>query len=157
MERYKPNVTVACIVHCQGKFLMVEEIIDGKSVFNQPAGHLEAAESLIDACKRELWEETGISAEPSRLLGIYQFSASAELAFLRFTFVCELDEPIHSEPQDQAIHALHWLTHAEINDSSRYLRSPLVSRCIDDYLAGKGAELSILDSELLSIAASTNP
>ncbi|MCL2918681.1 NUDIX hydrolase [Shewanella litorisediminis] len=156
MERYKPNVTVACIVHCGGKFLMVEEIIDGKSVFNQPAGHLEAGESLIDACKRELWEETGIKAEPSRLVGIYQFSASAELAFLRFTFVCELDELIQSEPQDGAIHALHWLTPAEINDS-RHLRSQLVSRCIDDYLAGKGTELCILDSELLSIAASSNP
>ncbi|MBT1445820.1 NUDIX hydrolase [Shewanella sp. JM162201] len=157
MERYKPNVTVACVVHCDGKFLMVEEIIDGKSVFNQPAGHLEANESLIDACKRELYEETGIEASPSKLIGVYQFSASSTLAFLRFTFLVELESQCQSSPKDSAIHALHWLSLDDIDSGSRSLRSPLVSRCIHDCLAGKGCTLELLDSTLLSIAAKGNP
>ena len=62
---FKPHVTVACVVHARGKFLVVEESINGKALWNQPAGHLEANETLLQAAKRELWEETGIHAEPS--------------------------------------------------------------------------------------------
>lgn len=61
---FKPHVTVACVVHAEGKFLVVEETINGKALWNQPAGHLEADETLVEAAARELWEETGISAQP---------------------------------------------------------------------------------------------
>ncbi len=61
---FKPHVTVACVVHAEGKFLVVEETINGKALWNQPAGHLEANETLVEAAARELWEETGISAQP---------------------------------------------------------------------------------------------
>jgi len=64
---FKPHVTVACIVQAEGKFLVVEETIRGKVTWNQPAGHLEANETLIAAAKRELWEETGIHAEPQTM------------------------------------------------------------------------------------------
>lgn len=89
-QRYKPNVTVACIIHAtsQDKYLMVEEWIEGEQRFNQPAGHLEANESLIQACEREVFEETGLSLKAQGLVGIYQFSASEDLAFVRFTFSC---------------------------------------------------------------------
>ena len=56
---FKPHVTVACVVHAEGKFLVVEETINGKALWNQPAGHLEADETLVEAAARELWEETG--------------------------------------------------------------------------------------------------
>lgn len=55
---FKPHVTVACVVHAEGKFLVVEETINGKALWNQPAGHLEADETLVEAAARELWEET---------------------------------------------------------------------------------------------------
>ena len=64
---FKPHVTVACVVHAEGKFLVVEETINGKALWNQPAGHLEADETLVEAAARELWEETGISAQPQHL------------------------------------------------------------------------------------------
>lgn len=64
---FKPHVTVACIVHAEDKFLVVEETINGKSLWNQPAGHLEADETLAQAAARELWEETGITRNHSIL------------------------------------------------------------------------------------------
>ena len=68
---FKPHVTVACVVHAEGKFLVVEETINGKALWNQPAGHLEADETLVEAAARELWEETGLQAQEGRLRPIY--------------------------------------------------------------------------------------
>lgn len=56
---FKPHVTVATIVHVNDKFLVVEELVNGKATWNQPAGHLEANETLLAAAERELFEETG--------------------------------------------------------------------------------------------------
>ena len=84
-DQFKPNTTVAVVVHCQGKFLLVEEIEHGKHVFNQPAGHIEAKENLIDGAKRELSEETGLALTPDYCSGIYYFHRpELGLYFLRF-------------------------------------------------------------------------
>ena len=37
-----------------------------------PGGFIEQGESILEGVKREILEETGISAEPVRLIGIYQ-------------------------------------------------------------------------------------
>ncbi|MCH1931373.1 NUDIX hydrolase [Shewanella sp. A25] len=165
--RYKPNVTVACIIHAPNihasnddKFLMVEEWIEGEQRFNQPAGHLEANESLISACEREVLEETGLSLSPSGLVGIYQFSASAELSFLRFTFCVQVDELADAIPQDKDISACHWLTLEQIEASAAQLRSPLVLDCLRDYLHqyqnGNTYSLELLNCTRLTIAPSSN-
>jgi len=86
-------------------------------------------------------------------VGIYQFSASAELAFLRFTFYARLPAPLAGQPQDKAIKALHWLSPAQLDNSPLALRSPLVRQCVEDYLAGKHFGLELLDSSMLAIAA----
>ena len=87
---FKPHVTVACVVHARGKFLVVEESINGKALWNQPAGHLEANETLLQAAKRELWEETGIHAEPQHFIRMHQWIAPDSTPFLRFLFAVEL-------------------------------------------------------------------
>ena len=79
---FKPHVTVACVVHAAGKFLVVEETINGKALWNQPAGHLEADETLVQAAERELWEETGIRATPQAFLRLHQWIAPDRTAFL---------------------------------------------------------------------------
>lgn len=134
-QRYKPNVTVACIIHAtsQDKYLLVEEWIEGEQRFNQPAGHLEANESLIQACEREVFEETGLSLKAQGLVGIYQFSASEDLAFVRFTFFVQLDDMPSPTPQDKAIHSAHWLSFAQIEAKLSLMRSPLVLDCLKDY------------------------
>lgn len=148
-KRYRPNVTVACIIECQGKFLLVEEKINGNILFNQPAGHLEANESLIDACKREVKEETGLDVEPQKLVGIHQFSASSELAFLRFTYSVKLTELKKSTPKDPQIMATHWLSYDEIKSIKLKLRSPLIIDSIDEYYQNKGVDINFIDSRFL--------
>lgn len=148
-QQFKPNTTVAAIVHCQGKFLLVEEVEHNKRVFNQPAGHLEADENLIAAVKRELLEETGLSLEPEYLSGIYYFHRpDLNLYFLRFCFVFELDSPLISAPQDDEILATHWLNLEQIKLKRLQLRSPMVQECIEDYLNGQKISLSTLKSNL---------
>ncbi|WP_244607394.1 NUDIX domain-containing protein, partial [Escherichia coli] len=100
---FKPHVTVACVVHAKGKFLVVEETINGKALWNQPAGHLEADETLVQAAERELWEETGIRATPQHFLRLHQWIAPDRTPFLRFLFTIELNESSPSVPPAQGM------------------------------------------------------
>jgi phosphatase NudJ len=147
--QFKPNTTVAAVVMYKDKFLLVEELEHGNTVYNQPAGHLESDESLVSAIKRELKEETGLSLSPEYLCGIYYYyRASIDLYYLRFCFVIKLDNLLPTRPEDDEIIACHWLTLAEIKAKSAQLRSPLVLECIEDYLSGKKIPLSHLKSNL---------
>lgn len=83
---FKPHVTVACVVHAQGKFLVVEETINGKALWNQPAGHLEENETLVQAATRELWEETGIHAVPQHFIRLHQWIAPDRTPFCAFIY-----------------------------------------------------------------------
>lgn len=135
-QQFKPNTTVAAVIHCQGKFLLVEEIEHGQHVFNQPAGHIEAGESLLAACQREVLEETGLTLSPDYISGIYYFHRpDLSLYFLRFCFVIELEQWLTATPQDDEIIACHWLTLAQIKQRKKQLRSAMVLDCIEDYLA----------------------
>ncbi|MCL1126787.1 NUDIX hydrolase [Shewanella surugensis] len=150
-ERYKPNTTVACIIRADQHYLMVEEMIDGRLQYNQPAGHLEPNESLITACQREVQEETGIHLVPKALVGIYQFSANTDLAFVRYTFCASLDKQIAPNPQDPAILNAKWLTFEEILTLKTQLRSPLVLQSLKDYRNNPHYPLSILNDQYLSL------
>ncbi|AQS35759.1 ADP-ribose pyrophosphatase [Shewanella psychrophila] len=154
--RYKPNVTVACIIEAQGRFLIVEELIQGKQRYNQPAGHLEHGESLLQACQREVREETGLEIIPQGLTGIYQFSANDSLAFLRFTFHVALNDCLPAQPQDPIIKDTHWLIYAEISALGNSLRSPLVLSCLDDFLHKTHYPLQVLNDDYLKLAPNNN-
>lgn len=140
---FKPNVTVACVVHAQGQFLLVEEVINGKLTLNQPAGHLEANETLIAAVQRELFEETGIDAPPHYFLGLHQWQAPDKTAFLRFSFVIDLPEIVATFPQDSDISGCRWQSAEQIFASSE-LRSPLVAESILLYQRGLRYPLDLL-------------
>ncbi|MGA9606377.1 MAG: NUDIX hydrolase [Rouxiella badensis] len=129
---FRPNVTVACVVQAEGRFLLVEEIINNRLTLNQPAGHLEANETLLTAVRRELFEETGIDASPQFFLGLHQWQAPDETPFLRFTFVIDLAEIVPTFPQDSEISGCRWLTADEIFNAKE-LRSPLVAESIRLY------------------------
>ncbi|NRN29106.1 NUDIX hydrolase [Photorhabdus heterorhabditis] len=142
---FSPHVTVACIVHAQNKFLVVEETINGKALWNQPAGHLEANETLLQAAERELWEEAGIRATPQALLKIHQWVAPDNTPFIRFLFLVEMEQQIATNPQDSDIDCCHWVTAEQILNST-CLRSPLVAESIRCYLQNKKHPLTILDN-----------
>lgn len=146
---FRPYITMACVVHCRGKFLFVEEIEYGKRTLNQPAGHLEANESILQGASRELFEETGIRAEMQRLVKIYQWHAPrSQKDYLRFVFAVELDDWAEITPHDADITQGFWLTKAEFEDyiqqEGQCARNPLVAQALQDYLDGSSYPLEIL-------------
>jgi 8-oxo-dGTP pyrophosphatase MutT (NUDIX family) len=135
---WRPDVTVASIVPRDGRFLLVEERVRGELVLNQPAGHLEPNESLLDAAKRETLEETGWEVELTDLIGIYQWTSNdSDRHFLRFTFAATPTTHDVTRVLDDGIVRALWMTREEISMAGTRLRSPMVLRCVDDWLAGK--------------------
>lgn len=136
---------VAAIVERDGKFLLVEEHADGKLVLNQPAGHLDEGESLVDAVVRETLEETAWHFVPEALLGVYRWLHPAKgITYLRFAFIGHVTSHDAERPLDHEIVRALWLTPAEIRAERLRHRSPQVARCLDDYLAGQRYPLELL-------------
>ncbi len=135
---WKPNVTVAALVQREGRFLLVEEETSEGIRLNQPAGHLEPGESLVQAAVRECLEETGYHFHPQHLVGIYQWPRpDGSITYLRFAFLGELRGYEPERPLDAGIIGPRWLTWDELQAQPERLRSPLVPRCIEDCLAGR--------------------
>ena len=147
---WKPNVTVAAVVQRDGKFLLVEEETDAGLAFNQPAGHLEPDESLLDAALRETREETGWEVRLTAFVGAYQWQAparpgeSAGRHYLRFAFAAEPLAHDPARPLDEGIVQALWLTPSELRAAEDRHRSPLVWRAVADYLSGRRHPLSLL-------------
>jgi 8-oxo-dGTP pyrophosphatase MutT (NUDIX family) len=142
-ETPRPVVTVATVAVRDGLFLFVEEETRAGLRLNQPAGHLEAGESLVAAARRETLEETGYRVEPSALVGIYRWQATETGAtFVRFAFAADVVGHDPHRPLDRGIVRALWLAPGEIATSGSRHRSPLVQRCVDDYVAGCRLPLS---------------
>jgi len=134
----QPEITVAAIAQSEGRFLVVEERINQRLVFNQPAGHVERGESLLSAIVREVREETAWRFEAQSLVGVYLWrSPQSGVTTMRFAFSGTVDDHRAAQPLDHGIIATHWLSEAELRQREQQLRSPLVLRCIEDYLDGK--------------------
>lgn len=144
-QYWQPDVTVATVVNRDGLLLMVEERVSGKIVFNQPAGHLEPDESILDAAVRETLEETGWQVALTAFIGAYQWRApESGRHYLRMAFAAE---PLAHSPEralDDGIIAAHWLSPSAIQALADQHRSPLVWRVIRDYLAGQRHPLELV-------------
>lgn len=140
--RWKPNVTVAAVIERDGRYLLVEETASHGTVLNQPAGHLEAGETLLEAVVREVLEETAHAFTPTALLGVYL--APGETTYLRFAFVGAVDGPLPGRTLDAGIVRTAWLTPEAIAAELARHRSVLVARCIADHRAGVRYPLSLL-------------
>lgn len=142
---WKPSVTVAAVVEREGRLLLVEERVGGELLFNQPAGHLEPDESLIEAAVREMLEETAYSFVPEALVGIYRWHhPQKNVTYLRFAFTGPVTGHDPGRRLDRGIMRAAWLTPDEIRSLEARHRSPLVLRCVEDYLAGRRYPLDIL-------------
>lgn len=143
-QRWAPHVTVATVVSRAGQLLLVEEEKHGRRVLNQPAGHLEPGESLVDAAVRETREETGWEVQPTAFIGAYQWDAPDGKPFLRFAFAAEPVRHYPDQPLDTGIVRALWLTPAALQADMARLRSPLVWQAVSDWLAGQRHPLSML-------------
>lgn len=145
---WRPDVTVAAIAERDGRFLMVEERIRGRLVYNQPAGHLESGESLVEAVVREAREETAWEFSPEGLVGLYLWNHVEGVTTLRACFVGQALEHHPDEALDTGIERAVWLTRDELVERTDRLRTPLVMRCLDDYLSGQRMPLEVLHHSL---------
>lgn len=144
MDIWSPHLTVAAIVEDDGRFLLVEEYAGGEElVYNQPAGHLDEHETLAAAAIRETLEETAWEIEVQAIVGIYYWTHPKGHTFVRTCFAAK---PLHhhaGQPLDEGIQRAIWLTWDEIVALGPKLRSPMVLRCIEDYLAGRRYPLEL--------------
>jgi 8-oxo-dGTP pyrophosphatase MutT (NUDIX family) len=154
---WKPSVTVAAIIERDGRFLLVEEETSDGICFNQPAGHLDPDESLEQAVVRETLEETAHDFSPTALVGMYMSRyvssrTSLEVTYLRFAFTGQLGA-VHDRPLDQGILRTVWMSYAELIACQHRHRSPLVLKCVEDYLKGQRAPLSLLYTHPTAVGA----
>lgn len=141
---WTPRTTVAAVIERDQQFLMVEEMIGSELKLNQPAGHLEDGESLIEAVIRETLEETAWQFFPESLVGIYRWRHQpSQNTYIRFCFAGSLGANLDT-PLDTDIHQAVWLDANTIQQRRFQFRSPLVEQCLQDYLAGKRYPLDLL-------------
>lgn len=133
---WRPEVTVAAVVARGGRFLLIEESINGTLQLNQPAGHVEEGETLLDAVVRETLEESAWRFTPQHLLGVYQWRNPAGRSFLRFAFTGTVSDHDATRPLDKGIVRSLWLRRDELLVRASQLRSPMVLRCVEDFLRG---------------------
>jgi 8-oxo-dGTP pyrophosphatase MutT (NUDIX family) len=142
---WKPNTTVAAIVEQNGKFLLVEEKTNRGNRFNQPAGHLEDGETLIQAVIRETMEESAYDFAPETLLGIYHWKhPHNDTTYLRFAFIGKVGMHYPMQELDDGIIRAVWMNVDEIREKADLMRSPQVLTCIEDYIVGKRFPLEVV-------------
>ena len=159
--RFKPSVTVAAVIAKHfgdvQKFLLVEELTRDGLKLNNPAGHLDPGESLIDACARETLEETAFHFKPLEVVGVYMSrfqrasstepSGQEDITYLRFAFCGELGAHVAGQALDEGIVRTLWLTADEIRACVADHRSPLLLKCLEDYLAGQRFSLALVTTD----------
>ena len=156
-DRWSPSVTVAAIVEKDGRYLLIEEHTQEGLRLNNPAGHLDPGESLIEACARECLEETAHPFQPQHLVGVYQSRfhreskngfAAEEITYVRFAFTGHVSNQMADQALDQGIVRVLWLSLEEVRASAERHRSPLVLQCIEDHAKGQRFPMSLIHTDL---------
>ncbi len=143
-RKWIPRVTVATVIENDGKFLMVEEDIYGEKILNQPAGHLEQGETLMEAAVRETLEETGWHVKVKHLIEFSQWtSPNSDKHYLRSCFAGKVVSFDPEQQLDEGILQAIWMTRDEVAENIDRLRSPLVLHHIDHHIKGKKTDTNV--------------
>jgi len=145
---FAPHVTVATVIERDEKYLLIKEESEGELVFNQPAGHLEADETLIEAALRETYEETGWTVSIEGIVGIALYRSPINgITYHRNTFFASPVQHHPDQPLDEGIKAAVWMTYEEMLDNKQSMRSPLVIKAVAQYREGHRYPLEMIYSE----------
>ena len=139
-----PHATVATVVENEGRYLLVREKINGQVVYNQPAGHIEPGESIVEAALRETLEETGWKVELTGFAGISVYHAANGVSYIRTTLNARPLQHLPELPLDAGILEAVWLNYTEILDLTQSLRSPIVLKVIEDHRRGVNYPLELI-------------
>jgi len=150
--RWKPNVTVAAVIEKDGRILLIEEETADGLKLNNPAGHLDPGETPAEGCAREAMEESAYEFKATSLVGIYisrftRVRDNEDITYLRFAFAGEVGAHHPDRPLDDGIVRAIWMTPDEIRACPERHRSPLLLRCLEDFLAGQRFPLSAVYSD----------
>jgi ADP-ribose pyrophosphatase YjhB (NUDIX family) len=153
-QRWKPSLTVAAVIEQDDRFLLVEEQTSDGLRLNNPAGHLEPGESPDQGCSREVLEETAHLFTPTSLIGVYlsrfqrvRPEGPEDITYVRLAYAGTLGHWDAGRPLDTGIVRTVWLTADEVRASSARHRSPLVLRCMEDYLRGQRFPLALVHTD----------
>ena len=114
---WKPHVVVAAVIERDDRFLLVEEETSEGVRFNQPRA----------------------------LVGVYRWRQPARgRTYMRFAFTGTLTGFDPEAKLDAGIVRTVWMTPEEIRANAARHRSPMLARCLEDYLAGKSYPLDLL-------------
>ena len=162
-QRWKPSVTVAAVIEQQGRYLLVEEHTPEGLRLNNPAGHLDLGESPVQACSREVLEETAYTFTPTFLVGVYlsrfqrqRAEGLEDVTYLRMAYTGELGSIDGQRTLDTGIVRTLWLSAEEVRASQARHRSPLVLQCMEDYLRGQRYPLEVVYADA-SLWSPVNP
>ena len=137
------DLTVGTLVEQNNRFLTIEERVSGAMVVTQPGGHIEAGETPEAAAARETLEESGCRVAVQELIGVYLWvHPDTRRQHLRIMFFATLLERHLNYELDNGVAAVHWLTLDELREAS--LRTPVVTRCVEDYLRGQRKPENVL-------------
>ncbi len=143
---WTPHVTVATVTERNGRFLFVEESVNDELVINQPAGHWEEGETLMQAAIRETYEETGWHVELTGVLGLYEHQpVELDYAFLRICFAAKPIEHDASHVMEQSIKRWFWMDQHELRGEIFRHRSPMVQQCVEDYWTSTRFPLKLIN------------
>ncbi len=161
-SRWKPSVTVAAVIEQEGRYLLVEEHTAEGLRLNNPAGHLELAESPLEAVRREVLEETRCAFEPEAIVGIYMArftreGAGEDVTYLRITYSGRVGPEEPSRSLDDGIVRTLWLTHEELVAQQARPRSEMVLRCIEDHRRGVRHPLSLVHADATLVTPARKP
>jgi len=159
---WNASVTVAAVIERGGRFLLVEEETPAGLRLNQPAGHLEAGESLINAVIRETLEETAHTFEPRALVGCYMSRGlssrdQGDTTYIRFAFTGDLGSLDAGRQLDTGIVRTVWMSLEELRGCRERHRTPLLLACVEDYVAGKRFALDVLYTHSTAVASEDAP
>ena len=151
-NRWKPNVTAAAVIERDGHFLLIEEDTADGLRLNNPAGHLDPGESPVQACVREVLEETGYDFVPEALVGIYmnrfvRTRTGDDITYMRFAFCGKAAAHHDWRSLDDGIVRAVWMTLDEIKSTADRHRSPFVIANIEDYLRGQRFPLEMVHTD----------